>query len=197
MKTQHHCFWIGGTKFFHDPGPHSSGRTEFGHFFKQIIMRIKKERETFAKYINIQAFFQCCFHISFSIAEGKSNFLYGRAACFPDMITRNGNGIPLWQFIAAPFKNIGDDAHGRFGRIDIGSPGGIFFQDIILNRARDFFQIGALLFCQCNIQSQQNKPVALIVMEVVTSSSLIPLNNVCISSMTVNGNTYFSHFTFG
>src|SRR6185436_6731874 len=127
---------------------------EFGNFFKQIIMGIKKEGESFAKNIYIETFFQSRFYISFTIAERKSDLLHGGAARFPDMIAADRNSIPFRHFMTAPLKNIGDDTHGRFGWIDIGSSCCIFFQYIILYRAGYFFQVSTLLFGQGNIESK-------------------------------------------
>ena len=89
-------------------------------------MRIEEERKTFAKHIYIQSFLLGSLYIGFSIGQGKSDFLYSGTSGFPDMVAGNGDGVPFGHFGTAPFKDIGDDTHGRFGRINIRAPGGVF-----------------------------------------------------------------------
>ncbi len=64
MEAEHLCFWIGSAEFFHHLRPHAPGCAEFGHFFKKIIMRIEEERQSLAKYIDVQTLFQSGFHVS-------------------------------------------------------------------------------------------------------------------------------------
>src|SRR5450755_4914925 len=101
-------------------------------------MRIEEKRKSFSKNINIKTLFDSRLHIGFAVSERKSDFLDRGTSRFPDMVSRDRNGIPFWQFLSTPLKNIRNDAHGRPGWINIGSPGSIFFQNIILNRTRNF-----------------------------------------------------------
>ena len=68
MKAKHHGFWICCSEIFHNFCPHLSCSPEFGYFFKQIIMCIKKEGEAFAKNINVHPDFNSSFYIRFAIA---------------------------------------------------------------------------------------------------------------------------------
>src|SRR5215218_2474830 len=103
MKPKHQRFWISSSQIFHDAGPDAPRCAELSHFLKQVVMGIKEKRKAFTKNINIQSFFKCCFYIGFTIAECKSNFLYGCAASFADVVTGDRNGIPLGQLCTAPF----------------------------------------------------------------------------------------------
>ena len=89
-------------------------------------MGIEEKRKAFAEYIDIQSFFDGAFHIGFAVGQGKCQFLHGSTAGFADVITANANGIPFGKFLAAPLKNIGDDAHTRANGIYIGTARGVF-----------------------------------------------------------------------
>src|SRR6266487_629458 len=127
METKHHSFFIGCSQILHHFCPHFPCCTKLRHFFKQIIVCIEKERESFSKNIYIQPFFQGCFYISLSVAKCESNFLHRSTTSFTNMIPGNRNGIPFRKFVAAPFKNISNDAHRRFWWINVSSSCGVFF----------------------------------------------------------------------
>jgi len=136
MEAKHPAFWILGTKALtHDVSPDPPSCTKFSHFLKKIIVRIEKERQARRKFVDIQTCFYGSFDIGYAICQGKCYLLHGCRACFSNVISRNRNGIPVWNILRAIFECICDEPHGRLWREDIGSPGYVFFQDIILNGA--------------------------------------------------------------
>ena len=72
------------------------------------------------------------------------------------MIAADADGVPLRHFFGAVCKNIGDNFHGRPGWKNIGPPGGIFFQDIVLNSAPQFIEGDILPFRQHQIHGHED-----------------------------------------
>ena len=95
-------------------------------------------------------------HIGDCIRQGERQFLHSGAASLSDVITRNGNRVPLWNVLGAIRKNIGDDPHRRPWWIHICSTRDVFLQQIVLNRAADFAGWHATLLCNELVHQQQN-----------------------------------------
>src|SRR6266851_5332380 len=70
-----------------------------------------------------------------AVCEGEGDFLDGGGAGFADVITGDGDGVPLGKMVAAPGENVGDDAHGGAHGIDVGAASDVFLQDVVLNGA--------------------------------------------------------------
>ena len=75
---------------------------------------------------------------------------------FLHMIARNRNRIELGHVGRGIFDNIRDNAHRRLGRVNIGVAHHKFFENIVLNGARERFAIMALLFT-CDDEIGQNR----------------------------------------
>ena len=73
------------------------------------------------------------------------------------MVSANGNGVELGREFCAEFKGINYQAHRRRGRVDVFLLRDVFLQDVILERAGNFFPVGALLFCHHQIHGPQNR----------------------------------------
>ena len=92
-----------------------------------------------------------------AFAEGEGDFLHGGRAGFADVIAGDRDGVPLGKFVAAPGKNIGDDAHRRAHRINVRAARDVFLEDVVLHRAGEFGEIGALLFGDGDVEAEQNR----------------------------------------
>ncbi len=117
-------------------------------------MRVEKERKPRRKRIDVETRRQSRFDIGDGIGESEGHFLNRCGSGFPDMVTADGNGIPLRQLLARPGEQVGDDPHGRARRIDVGAPGDVFLQDVILHSARELADVGALAAGHQHIQAQ-------------------------------------------
>ena len=61
------------------------------------------------------------------------------------------------MFLRSELKNIGNDPHGRYGRINVGIPHHEFLQDIILDGPGSVLPSDSLLFGSNNIKCQDRK----------------------------------------
>ena len=73
------------------------------------------------------------------------------------MIAGDRNRVPIGKFAAAPGKNIGDDAHGRAKRIDVGAAGDVFLENVVLDGASEALEICALLFGDGDVEGEKDR----------------------------------------
>ena len=71
-------------------------------------------------------------------------------------------------------EDVGDQPHGGPGREDVGAPGGILLQDVVLHRAPQLVGGDPLLFRHRQVHGQEHGAGALMVMEVDTLSRGMP-----------------------
>ncbi len=198
MKAQAHGFSGFGAEFFlHQLRPNTPGGAKFRHFFQQVIVGVEKEGQAFGKDINVHSRIQGRFHIFNTVGQSKSNFLCGSGTGFTNMIAGNTDGVPFGYFFGAIVKNIGDQTQRWFRRENIGAPGNIFFQNIILYRALDLVFGNPLLFRHSDVKGQQYGSRRI---DGHGSGDFVQWYAVKQNFHIfegVNGNTNFSHFTDG
>src|SRR2546422_6727937 len=99
------------------------------------------------------------------------------------MIAADTNGMPMGHFPSRIIYEIDREPQGRLRRIDVGIPGNVFFQNIILRSSTQLPLRDPLLQSNSGIQAEQDRAVELIVMLVLILPRSIPSNNRLISSI--------------
>ena len=72
------------------------------------------------------------------------------------MRCRDADGVEAGDVVDAILDGIGDQAHGWLGRKDPGSPGHVFFQNVILDCPPQFIRSNPLLLRHQDIHSQDD-----------------------------------------
>src|SRR5437868_6323117 len=78
----------------HQSGPQTTPGTKLGNLLEEIVMDIKKEREAWSKFIDLQTTSQCSIDISQAIGNSKGQFLHGCCPGLADVIAADADGIP-------------------------------------------------------------------------------------------------------
>src|SRR6267378_3357554 len=157
VETEHQ-----GTRIFcsetfrHDAGPETAGGAVFGDFFQKIVVGIEEERKLRGEFIDAEPGVERSLDIGDAIGQREGDFLDGGGAGFADVVTGDGNGVPLGKIVATPCENVRDDAHRGAHGIDIRTAGDILLQNIVLHRAGEFLQAGALPFRNGYIETKQD-----------------------------------------
>ena len=73
------------------------------------------------------------------------------------MITGDRDRVELRHLLRCIFKDIGDNLHRECRRIDISVTHHEFFQDIILDSTRHFFQLSALFQTGIDVECHNRK----------------------------------------
>src|SRR5260370_18429369 len=95
-------------------------------------------------------------HVGNAIGESEGNFLDGGRAGFADVIAGDGDGVPPGKIVAAPRENIRDDAHRGAHGINVRAASDVFLEDIVLHRAGEFLEAGALPFRDGYVEAEQD-----------------------------------------
>ena len=69
------------------------------------------------------------------------------------MITGDRYRVPIRDLGRAICESVGDQSKAGFRWIDISSPGDIFFQDVILDRAAYLIEADVLLSCDAEVKA--------------------------------------------
>ena len=109
VETQFHGFFVFSVEsFFQNCSPQTTGSAEFSDFFEYVVVCIPEEGQTWSEFIDVHASFQSCFDVSDTISDGECDFLSSGGTSFTDVVTGNGDGVPLRNVLGAVFENVGD-----------------------------------------------------------------------------------------
>jgi len=147
---------FGSEAVTHDFGPEAASGAKFGDFFEEIAVGVEEEGKLRREFVDREAGVECGLNVGNTIGEREGDFLDRGGTRFADVITGDGDGVPFGKSIAAPGKNVGDDAHRGAHRIDVGSARDVFLEDIVLNGAGEFGEIGALFSCDGDVEAEKN-----------------------------------------
>src|SRR3984957_4328491 len=120
-------------------------------------MRIEEEGKLRREIVDRESGVDCRLDVGASICQGEGYFLNVRGTGFADVVARNRNRIPVGKLLAAPRKNIGDDAHGRAKRIDVSAASDVLLENVVLDSAGETLKICALLFGDCDVEGEKNR----------------------------------------
>src|SRR5437867_198889 len=120
-------------------------------------MGIQEKRNTGCEIIDSQATLAGRLNVGDAIRESKRHLLDGGGTRLANVITTDGNGIPLRSVLAAKGKDVRDNSHRRAGRIDVRAPRDVLLQNVILNCARKPRERSTLPFGDGEIEREQNR----------------------------------------
>ena len=145
MRPQHRRLQVFRLELGHDLRPQEPRRAKLGDLHEEIHADSKKERQARRKIVDIETRGQRRAHILAAVGQRKGEFLHLRRTRFLHVIAGNRDRVELRHVLRAEADNVGDDAHRRFGRIDIGVAHHELFQNIVLNGSLELLGLHALL----------------------------------------------------
>ena len=152
--------WAAGSvtpeSVLHQRRPQSSGRPEFGCLFEQVIVRIPEKREPWRKLAHIESCRNGRFDIRDAIGNGERDLLRRGRAGFADVVAADRNRVPVGKLGIAIRKQICHKTHRGLRRVDIGPPGDVLLENVVLHRAADLLRGDSLFFGHQLIQQQQD-----------------------------------------
>ena len=139
VEAQHQRARISRAKAFaHDVRPEPARGAVLRDLLEQVVVRVEEKRKPRREFVHGQARGDRGVDVGDGVGQREGHFLRGGRASLANVIAGNGDGVPGGQFGAAPGEKIGDDAHRRARRIDVGAARDVFLQDIVLHRAGKF-----------------------------------------------------------
>src|SRR5689334_8407676 len=137
--------------FAHLTRPDATCSAVFGNLFEEVVMSIEEEGKAWREFIYIHTAGDAPTHILQSIAERESQFLHGSRTRLTDMISGNGNRIPLRNILRAEFHRVDDESHGWLGWENIFLLCDEFFENIVLDGAAQLICANASVRCSGNL----------------------------------------------
>src|SRR6266436_242143 len=95
----------------HYSRPQPPCSSKFCNLFEKIVMRIKKEREPWTKLIDSHTGGNCSLDVSNTISKCESDLLHRGRAGLADVITTDGNRIPVRDLLRAISECICNQPH--------------------------------------------------------------------------------------
>ena len=120
-----------------------------------------EEAQPRGESVNAEPCFQPAAHIFHAVGESVGEFQIGSGARLLDVIARDGNGVELRHPSRCVGEDVGDDAHGRLRRIDVGVAHHELFENVVLDGAAELLGGHALFLARHDVEShdRQNRPV--------------------------------------
>ena len=148
-------------KLAHQLRPEQPSRPQLGDLHEVVHADAPEEAQPRGESVYAEPSFQPAAHIFHAVGEGVGEF---QICCCPrllDVIAGDGNGVELWHPSRCVGEDVGDDAHGRLGRVDIGVAHHELFENVVLDGAAELLRGHALLLARHDVEGhdRQHRPV--------------------------------------
>ena len=161
MGAQRQRFRVLRIKLFYQLGPDHAGRAHLGDFHEEVHANRPEERQTRREFINRKTRRLTGARIFDAIGQRIGELKISRRTGFLHVIAGNRDRVEFRHVLRGKGKDVRNDAHRWFRRIDIGVAHHEFFQNVILNGARKLFVLHTLFFGSGNIKRhhRQNRAI--------------------------------------
>ena len=106
-----------------------------GHLLEQVVVGVPEEAQAGSEGVDGQPGGQRRFDVGDPVGDGEGDLLHCRRSRLADVVAGDGDGVPRRQVLGAVGEGVGDQAHRRPGRVDVGTPGDVLLQDVVLDGA--------------------------------------------------------------
>ena len=143
--------------FAHQSRPDPPRGAELCRLFKDVGPGGEEEGEARPDRVHLHAARNRRVYIRDRIGEGEGELLRCGRPRLAHVITRDADRVPLRQLGAAPFKDIGDQAHGRLWREDIRAACDVLLQHIVLCCPSERATWHPLSLSNGNVEGEQDR----------------------------------------
>ncbi len=157
MHAQREARRVLGLELAHQPRPQQPGGAQFRDLHEEIHADAEKERQPRREFVDRQAARQRGAHVFEPIGQSKCQLLNRGRAGFLHVIAGDRDRIEFRHVAGGVFDDVGDDAHRRPGRVDIGVADHELLQDVVLDRAREPVLRHALLLGGDDVAGQDRQ----------------------------------------
>ena len=149
VGAQHQALRALGAKPLHDPAPEQTCSTQLGNLEIKIHPDRPEEAQAAGKIIDVQTLSERCLHVLLTIGQGERQLKRLIGTGLLHVIAADRNRVELRHVLGRVLDDIADDAHARFGRIDVGVADHELLQNVVLNSPTERRLINAL-FLRCH-----------------------------------------------
>ena len=157
MGAQGQALFGFGIELLHQPRPQEPCGAQLGDLHEEVHPHRPEEGQARRELIDGEPRRDASANIFDAIGQRVSQLQILRRARFLHVIAGDGNRIELWHVLGGIGEDVGDDAHGMFGRVDIGVAHHEFFENVVLDRARELVLRHALFLRRHDIERQHRQ----------------------------------------
>ena len=147
---------LGPEALGHDLGPHPPGGPVLGHLLEEVVVGVPEEAEPGSERVDVESGGQRRLHVGDPVGDGEGDLLHGRRTGLADVVAGDGDGVPGRQVVCAVGEGVGDQPHRRAGRVDVGAPGHVLLQDVVLDGAPEQGRVDPVLLGHQLVEEQQD-----------------------------------------
>src|SRR5256712_4873222 len=141
----------------HDPGPDSTGSSEFRDLLQEIVPARKEERELWSELVYLEPSFKSHLNVFDRVCKTESQFLNRVRGRLANMIAADADRVPAGHFVRAVFNEIDRESKRCLRRIDVRVPCDVLLQNIILCRSPQLVLRDPMFHSNGNIERKQNR----------------------------------------
>ena len=136
--------------------PEIARRPKLRNLLEEIVMGVPKERDAWRDVVERDPGFARGRKVGLTIGERKRDLFNSRGAGFANVIAGNGDGVPKRHLARAVRHDVGDQSHGRLGRVDVGPARDVFLEHVVLHGSAKFGKWNAAPARDGEIECQQD-----------------------------------------
>ena len=160
MRAQGHRLRVFRVEPFYDLRPEHACGAHFGNFHEKVFSLRPEEREAGCEGVDVETCRDAGAEVFQSIGKRVGHFEVSRRAGLLHVIAGDRDRVEFRHLLRGEFKNVRDDAHRGFRRIDVGIAHHEFLQDVVLNGARELVERGSLFEGGDDIECQDREDCA-------------------------------------
>ena len=141
----------------HQPGPHPPRRAELPDLLQQGGARHEEERQAGREVVDRQARGQRRPHVVDAVGQGERDLLHGRRAGLGHVVPGDGDRVPPRYLGPAVGERVGHQPQRRLGREDVGAPGDVLLEHVVLDRPAELVPGYPLLLGDQLVQQEQDR----------------------------------------
>ncbi len=145
MGPQHGGLRFLRVELLHELVPQIAGSPQHGDFHEEVHAHAEEEGKARGKGVDVHAGLERSANILDAVSQGKGALEHGVGTGFHDVVAADADRVVLRHVLRAEGHDVGHDPHGGLGRIDVGVPGQVLFEDVVLDGALQLLLLDALL----------------------------------------------------
>ena len=157
MGAQHERRGPLGAHVFHDAPPEQARSPKLGDLHIEVHAYPEEEREPPRELVHIHAARQSRLHVLLAVGERERELKCGRRSGLVQVVTGDGDGVESRHVPRRVRDDVGHDAHGFFGRVDICVAHHELFEDVVLDRPGKLVLRHALLFGRDDVAGEHGE----------------------------------------
>ena len=156
MSAQHLRTFVLRAQLGHHPVPKHACCAQFGNFHEEVHADGEKEAQAACELVDIEARRDAIFHIFHAVGDGEGEFLHLRRPSLLHVIAGDRDAVEFGHVRRSVGKNVRDDPHAWFGRVDVGVANHELFEDVVLDGSVELLGRNALLL-SCHDEESEDR----------------------------------------